>query len=58
MDAESSLQDARENFAIDNFQECLKLLHGIAVIPPELREQVDLLIIRAYVAHPCLRRHQ
>ncbi|KAL5961072.1 Coatomer subunit epsilon [Taenia solium] len=50
MDTESVIQDARENFVLENFQECLKLLHGISIVPPEFRDQVDLLTFQAYIA--------
>ncbi|KAM7537826.1 hypothetical protein Aperf_G00000073817 [Anoplocephala perfoliata] len=50
MNAESIIQDARDNFTIENFQECLKLLHGIPVVGPEFRDQVDLLTYQAYIA--------
>ncbi|KAM3173466.1 hypothetical protein ACTXT7_012449 [Hymenolepis weldensis] len=50
MNTESVIQDAKDNFIIENFQECLKLLHGIPVVGPEFRDQVDLLTYQAYIA--------
>ncbi|VDM34640.1 unnamed protein product [Hydatigera taeniaeformis] len=53
MNIESIIQDARDNFILENFQECLKLLHGISVciiVPPEFRDRVDLLTFQAYIA--------
>lgn len=50
MNTESVIQDAKDNFILENFQECLKLLHGIPVVGPEFRDQVDLLSYQAYIA--------
>ncbi|VDO00866.1 unnamed protein product [Rodentolepis nana] len=50
MNTESVIQDAKDNFILENFQECLKLLHGIPAVGPEFRDQVDLLSYQAYIA--------
>ncbi|KAH9283744.1 Coatomer subunit epsilon [Echinococcus granulosus] len=50
MNTESVIQDARENFILENFQECLKLLHGIPIVSPEFRDEIDLLTFQAYIA--------
>ncbi|VDN09879.1 unnamed protein product [Dibothriocephalus latus] len=50
MDPESAFQDAMDSFTLCNFQECLKGLHSINSKDPQLRQKVELLTYRAYIA--------
>ncbi|KAL7064861.1 hypothetical protein AAHC03_05015 [Spirometra sp. Aus1] len=50
MDPESAFQDAVDCFTLCNFQECLKGLHSINSTDPQIRQKVELLTYRAYIA--------